>query len=165
MESAEQNIISQNWDERIELRPAEIGDLEEILEIEQKSFRTPWSRQMFLRELELAFSYHRVARLRINNQLVGYIFCWSADKEASILSLAVNSEFRRQGIGAYILESALRDFKEQGIREAWLEARVSNFPAIALYQRLDFSLVGLRLGYYQDTGEDALVMKKELLPR
>jgi len=158
----EQSKISQNWNEQIELRPAEIGDLEAILEIEQKSFRSPWSRQMFLRELNLEFSYHLVARLKTTNQLVGYIFCWKAGTEASILSLAVKSEFRRQGIGTYILESALNHLKEQGIREVWLEVRVSNFSAIALYRRLDFSPVGLRRGYYQDTGEDALVMKKEL---
>jgi len=145
----------------VDYREPNPQDIDALLAIEQQSFRSPWSRKLFEKELTLAFCYNRVAELKAERQLAGYIFCWLAPPEASIMSIAVKPEQRRRGLGSYILGKALEDLKKQGFREAFLEVRPSNHSARSLYQRFGFREVGVRPRYYQDSGEDAIVMKKE----
>jgi ribosomal-protein-alanine N-acetyltransferase len=78
--------------------------------------------------------------------------------ELHIGNIAVAPAVRRRGIGRRILEHCLDDARARGIEIATLEVRVSNDPAIALYEKLGFRPVAMRRGYYSDTGEDALVM-------
>jgi len=146
----------------VQLRQFQLNDLEQVLMIERQSFRTPWSREMFLKELELDFAYNRVAELKKDKGIAGYIFCWLVLTEATVLSLAVREDLRRQGLALYILETAFDDFKHKGIKEVWLEVRQTNVPARALYTRLGFEQVGIRPKYYYDSNEDAIVMRKAL---
>ncbi len=150
------------WEKSVIFRKIKKEDVDELLEIEKKSFPSPWSREMFLRELEVAFSYHRLIELKGKKEILGYIFCWLGKDEASILSLAVAPKMRGKGLGSFLLKKALDELFSLGILRVWLEVRVSNLPAQALYRKFGFKLVGIRRGYYRDTGEDALVMEKEL---
>ncbi len=154
--------MRKQWETLVSLRPFQKQDLEQAMAIEQISFRAPWTREMFLKELELKFAYHRMASLNSEGEIAGYIFCWLMEPEASILSVAVRPDWRRRGLAGYLLLSALDDFQSRGIREVWLEVRPSNFPARSLYRAFEFQPVGIRPKYYYDTGEDAIVMKLKL---
>jgi len=151
-----------DWSELLDYRPVRLNDLDQIMEIELRSFKTPWSRKMFLRELELNFSYNRAAELRDDKKIAGYVFCWLTKPEASIMSIAVREDLRNQGLGSCLMARTLSDLKAAGAAEAWLEVRPSNSAALALYRRFGFREVGVRPRYYRDSGEDAVVMKKEL---
>ena len=71
--------------------------------------------------------------------------------------LRYGEDRRRHGYGRLLMATALQDAKETGILQGVLEVRISNAPAIHLYESFGFRQAGKRRGYYQDTGEDALI--------
>jgi len=109
----------------------------------------------------------------VNGEIAGYIMCrvertlskferLSFKKVGHIISIAVLPEYRRRGLARSLLENALRILKENyRCEEAYLEVRVSNLPAISLYQKLGFVVVRTSKRYYID-GEDAYVMARKL---
>ncbi|MFQ5787616.1 MAG: ribosomal protein S18-alanine N-acetyltransferase [Thermodesulfobacteriota bacterium] len=135
-------------------------DLDEIIAIEQLSFPTPWPRQVFDIELKSSKSFTRVSR--INNKVVGYLIAWKIYDEAHILNVAVHPEYRRLGIAQSLLFDCLAYFSNKGAITALLEVRSRNDIAIKLYEKIGFKAIGLRRGYYCDTGDDAIVMKLDL---
>jgi len=133
-------------------------DLDDVLQIEKISFRTPWSRELFRRELAMPLARSFVAREVPNDKLVGYLCFWLVIPEVHILNLAVHPERRRQGIGLNLLLFGLEYCRQKGAQEFTLEVRRSNYDAISLYRKLHFLPWGIRKGYYQDSGEDAVIM-------
>ncbi len=92
-------------------------------------------------------------------QLVaGYVSVWFQGEEAHITEIAVREKLRGQGIGELLIIGSVRAAKEYGSKVLTLEARVSNFVAIRLYEKYDFKEVGIRKGYYSDNREDAVIM-------
>ena len=83
---------------------------------------------------------------------------WSILEEAHITLLAVHPQYHRQGLGQALLCYLLKRASDNGLERATLEVRASNSAAIALYQKFGFKTAGRRRGYYQDNGEDALVL-------
>ncbi len=147
--------------EEITIRPLERGDIDAILEIERASFPAPWSRQMFLDELDNAsFSFFIVAEEQ--GDIIGYGGFRMVIDEAHIGNLAVRADRRRRGIGKLILDSMLLTAREERISSIMLEVRVTNEPAQQLYRSSGFRKVGLRRGYYPLTGEDAVLMTASL---
>lgn len=142
------------------VRPMIMGDLDQVLEIERSSFPTPWSTALFEREMELDFSYIFV--LELNREIIGYINFWLSVGEAHIMSIAVKEEYRKSGIGSYILRYSMNMARRLGGEYVYLEARISNSAAHALYRKNGFELIGIRRKYYTDTKEDALIMAREL---
>lgn len=140
------------------LIPLQQEHLNEILEIEGKSFPQPWTRSMFERELSLPISHFFVARL--DDRIVGYGGYWQIDCEGHIVNLAVDPAYRARGYGRQILTYCLDLMARQNISRALLEVRQSNQPARALYESLGFVVVGQRRKYY--TTEDALLMEKNM---
>lgn len=145
------------------IAPATAADLDAIDEIERHSFARPWPRSTF--EAELA---REVARLDVAREaaIVGFCNYWIvADHQAPggevhILAIATHPDHRRAGIGATLLAHALEQGRARDASLATLEVRRGNTPAIALYERAGFRTVHVRRQYYQDNGEDALVMLK-----
>jgi [ribosomal protein S18]-alanine N-acetyltransferase len=90
--------------------------------------------------------------------LLGIACLWAILEEAHITILAVHPDYQRQGLGQVLLWALLQSAWKRGLEWATLEVRVSNQAAIALYQKFGFSEVGRRRRYYQDTGEDALIL-------
>lgn len=82
--------------------------------------------------------------------------------EVELQSIAVRSEARGRGVGSALLEALVDWAREEGYRSLHLEVRAGNVPALALYRRFGFSQVGSRRGYYQDNGEDALLLSREI---
>lgn len=135
------------------------SDLDEILEIERSSFKIPWHRVFFLSDLNRPTSFCLVARA--DKQIAGYLIAWREGEGFHIANLAVAPRFRRQKIGSRLLSEAIEVSRELGLTKLYLEVRVSNEPAISLYERFGFKLARRRPSYYTD-GEDAWVMEYEL---
>lgn len=149
--------------------PATLADLDAIEEIERHSFPRPWTRQAFEAELARSIARLTVARVR---SVVGFCNYWIVSDdtgpgpggEIQIHTIATHPDHRRAGIGAALLAEALAQGRAHRAGVATLEVRRGNAPAIALYQRAGFRTIHVRAGYYQDNGEDALVMLTALSP-
>lgn len=140
-----------------QLRPMTLADLPMVLSIEQQCQPDPWSEAMFLAELKNPCASVDVCEGE--GGVVGFLCSWLISGELSILNLATAPQQQRQGIAASLLQHCIEGAKVRGLERAWLEVRVGNRPAIALYQRFGFSEAGRRKKYYAD-GEDALVMQR-----
>ncbi|MGQ9922168.1 MAG: ribosomal protein S18-alanine N-acetyltransferase [Desulfobacca sp.] len=138
------------------------ADLEAIVKIERQSFSSPWPAQFFAAELSQPHSTTLVARDPAAGRVSGYIIFWIIIDELHILNLAVHPACRRRGIARRLLREALQRAAERRCRTAWLEVRPSNTAALSLYQSLGFRQITTRKRYYDDTGEDALILSREL---
>jgi len=149
------------------IAPATPADLDAIDEIERHSFATPWPRSTFEAELTRDVGRLDVARAAT---ILGFCNYWIvADHQAHggevhILAIATHPDHRRAGVAAALLGHALAQGRAAHASLATLEVRRGNTPAIALYERAGFRTVHVRKQYYQDNGEDALVMLSELSP-
>lgn len=148
---------------RIEIRGMSEGDLDEVMQIERRSFPTPWSRRLFERELLLPYAKAFVALEIPPHQVVGYICFWLVAQETHILNLAAHPERRRRGIGSRLLRYGVNYCREKGAQEITLEVRRSNYQAISLYRNFQFQPQGIRRHYYSDSGEDAVIMSLRLV--
>ena len=93
--------------------------------------------------------------------VLGYCAFWQAFDSADITNVAVHPDHRKKGLGKQILNRALQEADARGIHQIFLEVRVSNTAARALYASCGFNNVGMRKAYYADNGEDAVIMMKE----
>jgi ribosomal-protein-alanine N-acetyltransferase len=139
--------------------PMKEEDLPEVLEIENRSFATPWSLRSFQNELEKTVSTCLVFKNR--DRLLGYLVVWRVEDELHIANVAVHPDFRRRGVGRKLIQHAID--LAAGCRWIGLEVRASNTPALKLYKKFGFLEVGLRRNYYEREGEDAIVMVKSLV--
>ena len=141
-----------------------LADIHDLMEIEQLSFPTPWSKDLFVKEYHSRFSKVFLAQSRYlkKQKVLGYIFLWFVFDEVHILNLACHPHFRRQNVATALLEHCLNLFCSSGTKKVFLEVRESNHGARALYAKFGFKPIGLRKGYYTDTREDAIVMFREV---
>ena len=141
------------------------ADLDDIVRIEGLTFTRPWTRDMYLAELE----HSDVARFYIARdavgEAVGFCSCWQIIDEVHITTLAVLPEHRRSGVATALINRALADGAARGALRATLEVRRSNEPALKLYERCGFSVTAVRRGYYTHPDEDALILWREGGPR
>ena len=124
--------------------------------VERASFFMPWSRESFWEEAANEKTYYWLALEE--QRIIGYMGAWLLLGEAQVTNVAIMPEYRGKGIGTKMLETYIGVLKEQGITAMTLEVRPSNTAAIGLYHKFGFRSVGLRKGYYQDNGEDAMIM-------
>ena len=138
----------------IRVRRLVYSDLPAALAIERRSFETPWSLAMFVLELSKPSGICLAAEDETG--LVGYLVCSRYDEVWHLMNVAIHPDKRRARIATDLIE---RLFEEAGPGARYtLEVRVSNGPAIAMYQRFGFKSAGRRRRYYHDNGEDALIM-------
>ncbi|WP_282142482.1 ribosomal protein S18-alanine N-acetyltransferase [Cytobacillus oceanisediminis] len=132
-------------------------DIDDVLEIEHKSFATPWSREAFFNELtQNQFALYIV--LEEENKVIGYCGAWIVVDEAHITNVALLPEYRGRKLGEALMRKLMEIASEMGAITMTLEVRVSNFTAQALYRKLGFQNGAIRKNYYTDNQEDALVM-------
>jgi ribosomal-protein-alanine N-acetyltransferase len=146
---------------KIEIRRRVYEDLDEIMEMEVKSFSTPWSRKAFENELinnMLAVYYVAV----YEGKCIGYAGMWHVMDELHITNVAVHPDYRGHHIANLLMEALIAFGDSDAYVGMTLEVRVGNHVAIHLYEKYGFTKLGIRRGYYQDNGEDAMVMWKEL---
>ena len=138
----------------IEVRRLTYADLPEVVAIERRAFTSPWSLAMFVLELSKPSGICLAACA--GDELLGYVICSRYDQVWHLMNIAVAPESRRAGVAGQLLT---RLFDEaRGVLPFTLEVRVSNHQAIAMYERFGFRAAGTRRRYYQDNGEDALIM-------
>ncbi len=147
-------------EKRIKIRRMRIQDLERVIEIENQSFSNPWSRDAFIYEMGSGISYPWV--VEVDNKIVGYSIHWVIIDEAHLSNIAIDPLYRRMGIGRLLLEKVLESTKKMGAKFITLEVRASNSPAISLYKKMNFKVIGTRKNYYTNPLEDALIMMKSL---
>ncbi len=135
-------------------------DLDEILAIEQASYRTPWSKRAFQSELKARHAYPLVLGQQDSPSVLGYVCCWLTLDECHILNVAVHPSFRRMGLASQLIDHLLEVCDREKVLRYFLEVRVSNEGAISLYRKYGFKVCGIRRRYYGDTGEDALIMQR-----
>lgn len=142
----------------INIFPMTYEDIDDVLAISFLSFPISWSRESFITELENNFAYYVVAKS--NNIITGFGGTWIIIDESHITNIAVHPSFRGLGIGELILKSLIDLGISHFISSMTLEVRASNAIAISLYNKLDFKEEGRRKRYYEDNGEDALILWK-----
>jgi ribosomal-protein-alanine N-acetyltransferase len=151
----------------IRIRPLAYPDLPEVLTVERRAFPTPWSLAMFVLELSKQTGICLAATERIGadeslgapgqERLVGYLICSRYDTVWHVMNVAVDLHRQRMGLASQLLADLYARVGDERARFT-LEVRRSNAVAIHLYEREGFRAAGTRRRYYQDNGEDALVM-------
>jgi ribosomal-protein-alanine N-acetyltransferase len=147
---------------RFEILPARVQDVEEVMEIERLSFKAPWTRQVFLEELQRDWAHLDVVRER-GGGVVAFINHWLVRDEVHVLNLATHPEHRRHQHAERLMRHAIEFARAHRCRVITLEVRRSNLAAIHLYRRFGFRPVGVRPNYYVEDGEDAIVMLLDLV--
>ena len=135
----------------IEIREVEENELMDLFDIEQISFRNSY-RISTLADLYGNPSYKFLGIFN-RNRMAGYIILLDSIDVYEVIKIAVSPNYRGKGLGKKLLTSVLKDLD----KNLMLEVRVSNEPAINLYESLGFEKINIRKGYYGDTGEDGIV--------
>jgi [ribosomal protein S18]-alanine N-acetyltransferase len=156
----------------VQVRALAYPDLPNVLSVERRVFPTPWSLAMFVLELSKQTGVCLAATERVDpatggagggvgvataERLVGYLICSRYDTVWHIMNVAVDLDRQRAGIASRLLGELYARVGDDQARYT-LEVRRSNAVAIHLYEREGFRAAGTRRRYYQDNGEDALVM-------
>jgi [ribosomal protein S18]-alanine N-acetyltransferase len=139
----------------IEVRRLTYADLPQVVAIERRAFPTPWSLAMFVLELSKPSGICLAAFL--DRRLAGYLVCSRYDTVWHVMNVAVDPERRRLAIASTLL-TRLFERVDDPDAQYTLEVRRSNAGAQELYDRFGFRAAGVRRRYYQDNGEDAVVM-------
>lgn len=140
------------------IRELAVADVEAVSRIEEAVFSMPWKPNDFLTMIEADYAHYFVAEE--DGEIAGYCGVRNMAGEGEISNVAVAEKFRRRGIGRRLMEYMLKEAPSFGIGDLTLEVRVSNAPAISLYESLGFHKEGVRPGFYEKPKEDALIMWK-----
>ena len=147
---------AENRNYNIEVRALRDGDIEELARIEAASFSMPWSAEDFRGLLSRDYCLYLVAEM--DGQIAGCAGLTDSFHEGNIDNVVVAPEFRNCGVGQRLLEELLHQGEERGIAAFTLEVRVSNAPAIHVYEKLGFVSEGIRPRFYERPVEDAMIM-------
>ncbi|MDE5908434.1 MAG: ribosomal protein S18-alanine N-acetyltransferase [Lachnospiraceae bacterium] len=140
------------------IREMKADDVEVVSKIESEVFSMPWSAKDFLEMVEADYAYYYVAEL--DGKIAGCCGIRNIAGEGEITNVVVAPSYRRKGIALKMMEYMLKEAVKAGIGDCTLEVRVSNQPAIRLYERLGFKGEGVRPHFYDKPDEDALIMWK-----
>jgi ribosomal-protein-alanine N-acetyltransferase len=147
----------------VKVVPMTRGHVDALMPFEQQMFETEaWSRSSYLAELGDTRHRHYVAAESDDGALLGWAGVRVVADEAEILTVGVVPAARRQGIGRLLLAELLEHARERGARQVYLEVRVDNTAALALYESDGFARVGLRRGYYANGQVDGVTMHRGL---
>lgn len=145
--------MSRFWIERL----ANDRDLDGVLEVEAESFTNPWTREMYVSELQRPSACHVLVLRTETFPVAGFCAFWLVCDEIHINNLAIRPGLRGQGLGSALIREVLARAEELGAGKATLEVRASNTGAQRLYERVGFVHEGTRRGYYTHPVEDALI--------
>ena len=140
-------------------------DLDKILTIDRTAFNRSWKRKSFLEEIDRPDTYGYVARKQLDNgrmDTIAYVFARILFKEMHIMRIAVAKGYQARGVATALLQKCFKLAKKHKVSAVYIEVRLKNKSAIALYRKSGFQMLGTRPNYYPETGEDALVMVKRI---
>jgi len=136
-------------------------DLDGVLEVEGESFSNPWTRDMYVWELQNRSVCHIFIVRTPECRVAGFCACWLVFDEVHINNVAIRPAYRGLGMGTALLQHVLAEGRRLGARRATLEVRASNVGARRLYERLGFYMAGTRRNYYTSPVEDALILWRD----
>ena len=137
----------------------ESAHVSQVAQLEKLCFSAPWSENSISSELTNPLSCWLVAL--DGDRVAGYVGSQTVLDESDMMNIAVDPQYRRQGIAQALVEELVKCLARKGSRCLTLEVRASNAGAIALYGKLGFVQVGLRKNYYRNPREDAMILRKE----
>ena len=136
------------------------ADVAAIEALERACFSEPWSEKS-LRE-SLANPRYRILTAKAEGRLICYVSTFLVADEMNIANVAVDSEFRRLGVGKRLMDSAVILAKQNRMTTIYLEVRKSNEAAQELYRKVGFERGGVRKNFYDHPKEDGLIMRMDL---
>ena len=131
----------------------------QIAELEKICFNDPWSENSIASELNNRLSCWLVAIE--DGKVIGYLGSQTVLGETDMMNIAVHPDYRKNGIASNLIGELISKLMEQGSHSLMLEVRESNEPAMSLYLKLGFEVVGVRKNYYRNPKENALILRKE----
>lgn len=140
-----------------------LADVEQVHALEESTFAQPWSLQSFIDEMER----NACARYIVAEEagtVLGYAGAWLIIDEGHITNVAVAQSVRGKGVGTALMEALMQYAANMGVQYMTLEVRKTNLIAQKLYRRMGFMELGVRKRYYEDNGEDALLMVCQAMP-
>lgn len=138
------------------VRPMSPDDVKEVAKIEKEGFSQPWSEKGFLDALKLEDNIILVAEEK--GEILGYECTYVSFDEGEITNIAVRSTEKRKGTGSNLIKQLQQCAIEKGVKTIVLEVRVSNTPAIRLYEKMGFKNIGTRKNLYECPIEDGFIM-------
>ncbi len=144
------------------IRRMTMADVDGVAAVEAATFPTPWSRDAFASEMNNVAARYLVAEKE--GKIIGFAGAWIILDESHVTNIAVLKEERGQGVGRRLTEGLMQYLSNLGAAYATLEVRKSNEVAQNLYVSLGFIKLGVRKRYYEDNGEDALIMVCDHMP-
>ncbi|MDY6784296.1 MAG: ribosomal protein S18-alanine N-acetyltransferase [Cyanobacteriota bacterium] len=144
----------------LRLQPLEAEQLEAVVALDRLCLGGLWTLQGYQRELESPNSELLCLTTQTGQgeAILGVGCFWAILEEAHITLLLVRPEFQGRGLGQALLLALLKNAVGRQLERATLEVRVSNEAALSLYRKFGFQVAGKRKGYYQESGEDALIL-------
>ncbi len=136
-----------------------LQDIEEVYQIELLSFKTPWAKESFLKEITTNKNVSNFIIAQYDNKIIGYAGIYLVGNEGHITNIAVHPAYRKIKIGELLFINILRIAVDLKVQTITLEVRESNQIAINLYSKYHFFPVSVRKKYYIDNGENAIIMK------
>lgn len=145
------------------IRRMTMADVDQVYALELAVFSTPWSRQSFVDEMgKNVCARYLVAEAQ--GEILAYAGAWLVMEEGHITNVAVTEQCRGQGLGTQIVQELMQYAANMGVQYMTLEVRKSNLAAQKLYHKLGFIELGVRKRYYEDNGEDALLLVCQDMP-
>jgi ribosomal-protein-alanine N-acetyltransferase len=141
----------------VHIVPMRRRHLRGVVRIESQVYPRPWSHSLFVSEIALRGSRSYIVA-RVGREVVGYAGLMMSVGDGHVTTIAVDPAWHRHGIGTRLLLTLAYEAIERDATAMTLEVRLSNRGAQEMYKRFGFTAVGVRKGYYGDTGEDALIM-------
>lgn len=164
-QAAQHQAVLATGQSAVALRIMTPDDLDQVMELEQLLFGSDtWTREMLAAELEQQPATRHYLVADEQGRIAGYAGLLAAGQQGDVLTIGVAAEQQGRGIGTALLRALLAEAGRRGCREVFLEVRTDNYRAQDLYRRHEFTEIGIRRGYYQPSGADAIVMRRELPP-
>jgi len=147
----------------VTIRRMELKDVDGVYQIERDTFPKPWKREDFVKEMtQNACARYLVAQRE--NEIIGFAGAWIVLDEGHITNIAVRADCRGKGIGKRLTRELMQYAANLGVAYMTLEVRRSNLTAQSLYRDAGFEYAGVRKRYYEDNGEDALLLVCQHMP-
>lgn len=142
------------------IRPASFDDISSIVEIENKTNQMPWSKAQFLSSMEVG---HYSVVMHKDSDILGFAIYSPIIPESHLLNIAIDPAYQGKGLGDKLLQQIILQNRTIGVKTISLEVRVSNLPAINLYEKRGFHKDAIRPDYYSGSPtEDALLMSLKI---
>lgn len=142
------------------IREMTAADVQAVSEVEHDVFTTAWSPEMFAQEMTNPLTTYLLVCM--DEEVIGFAGFWLVVDEAQVTNIAIKQDWQSRGYGRVLVNKLMQTAKAKGALSISLEVRPSNKTARKLYEKLGFAEVGIRPGYYQDNGENAILMTAEL---